>query len=106
MPIANSAHVATVTLPLRGSMQCFTATTESPIIAATSTARAPPWSSIDSAIACWKPTGGAIGAPKIGGPPGSPGGGRTAGGGVGGENVCAGGGENVCGAGGVNVCGG
>ena len=40
-----------VTLPLRGSMQCFTPITESPSIAATSTAPAPPSSSAVSAIA-------------------------------------------------------
>ena len=63
MPTTNSAQVAGATLPLCGSMQCFTPTTESPIIAATSTARVPVWSSIDSASACWKPTGGAIAVP-------------------------------------------
>jgi len=40
-PMPNSPHVAAEILPLRGSMQCFTPTTESPIIAATSMARAP-----------------------------------------------------------------
>src|ERR1043166_6512374 len=108
MPAMNSTHVAAVTLPLRGSMQCFTPTTESPIIAATSTARVPVWSSTDSASDCWKPIGGAIAVPSIGPPPGNPGGGRTAiapcgaGGDGGGANVC--GGENA--GGGAKVCGG
>jgi hypothetical protein len=52
-PAANSPQVSAVTLPLRGSMQCFTPITESPSIAATSTARAPPGSSADSASARW-----------------------------------------------------
>jgi hypothetical protein len=40
-PPARTAQVASLTLPPRGSMQCVTPTTESPNIAATSTARAP-----------------------------------------------------------------
>ena len=39
-------------------MQCFTPTTESPSIAATSTAFAPPTSSTDAAIAAWNAAGG------------------------------------------------
>src|SRR4051812_35557222 len=40
-PAANIAHVRLATLPLFGSMQCFTFTIESPSIAATSIALAP-----------------------------------------------------------------
>ena len=60
---ANSAHVVALTLPPLGSMQCFTPTTESPSIAATSTARAPPKSSASPAIAGWKPATGAVAVP-------------------------------------------
>src|SRR6185436_2759080 len=56
-PAANSPQVTGVTLPLRGSMQCFTPITESPSMAATSTARAPPSSSADSASARWTRAG-------------------------------------------------
>jgi len=63
MPKPRNIQVTGLTLPLRGSMQCFTLTTESPTIAATSTARAPVMSSADSAIDCWKPDGGAIAVP-------------------------------------------
>src|SRR5213078_4328897 len=51
-PPATRPHVAGVTLPARGSRQCFTLTTESPSIAATSIARAAPGSSVDSARTC------------------------------------------------------
>src|SRR5580765_2483975 len=116
-PIANSAHVVPVTLPPLGSMQCFTPTTESPSIAATSTARAPLKSSASPAIACAKPATGADAAavPYSAGPPAMPGGGRIAGAAIGGGAagaaiVCAycgaagGGGAagRACGGGGAN----
>lgn len=83
-PMPNAAHVAPVILPPRGFMQCFTDTTESPSIAATSTERAPPASSTWSAIglnAGWAlaangdgPLGRMPGGATI---PGIPGGGAT-----------------------------
>src|SRR5690349_684310 len=75
-PNPNSAYVLVVTLPPRGFITCFTWTTESPSIAATSTARAPPRSSIDSAMLAWNIAGDAVAVPNGGA---MPGGGRNAG---------------------------
>src|SRR5258706_15889821 len=78
MPIAKQAYVSGWTWPLFGSMQCFTPTTESPSIAATSTARAPPKSSASPAIADWKPPTGAAAEALYSAPADTwPGGGRT-----------------------------
>ena len=88
-PTANSAIVRPETLPVVGSTQCFTPTTESPSIAATSTDVRPPCSSTWPAIMFEKPLGAVIAGPNglaeasgalmpIGA--GMPGGGRTAGG--------------------------
>src|SRR5688572_24585333 len=65
-------------------MQCFTATTESPSIAATSTARAPPRSSTDSPPSANDGAGAAVapnGAGMLAGAD-MPGGGRMPGGGA------------------------
>src|SRR5664279_943005 len=88
--MANSAHVVELTLPPLGSMQCFTPTTESPSIAATSTARAPPKSSASPAIEAVKPAAGAVAVEYRAGPVDMPGGGRKTGAwGAGGAIVCA-----------------